>query len=232
MAKPRKPRARTSSKTVPRLAALAERAEKAKAIGAKNARALVARIRRLQTRIAEDFYDLALCFHELDAKRHWAALGYTSFDACVAKEKLFDPEGARQMVAIIDARVSRDAAIALGSYSAAYEALQLTKATRALDTVDGLVERDASVGGTKIVGSSVRTLRATRRRIAGAGGVAPAVLSSAEKLAETITRELERRASIDVTARVEPALSSARVVVTLDLESAKRFASWLKKVDS
>lgn len=225
-------RADTRDAALARVDAFAERAAKAKAMGEKKARLLIARIRRLLTRIAEDFYDLALCFHELQTRRHWAALGYSSFEACVTREGLFEPEGARQMVAIIDAKVSREAALALGSYSAAYEALQLTKATPAPDTVDGLVESDATVAGTKIVGGSVRKLRAARLQLLAASGsrpAPPATLVRAQKLAKAITRSLAERASVKVEARAEPARPAPRVVVVLDVDAAAALADWLKK---
>ncbi|MCC7539079.1 MAG: hypothetical protein IT379_22845 [Deltaproteobacteria bacterium] len=231
--RPRKPATpRDRAAKLARADAFLERAAKAKTVGVKKARALLARIRRLKTGIAEDFYDLALCFHALQTGRGWSMLGYASFEQCVAAEKLFDPEGARQMVAIVAAKVSREAAVALGSYSAAYEALQITKATPAPDTVDGLVERDASIAGTKLVGSTVRKLRAARLSMSAKGEgerAEPPALAAARRSASRIAGSLAKLASVDVEGHAEPARPSPRVVITLDAQAASALAAALKK---
>src|SRR4051812_34803194 len=79
----------------------------------RRAEALIAEILVKKTLIADAFYDLGLALRELQTKKMYSALGFSSFEALLCGRKLFGDTQARKLIAVVST-LDRETAIDLG----------------------------------------------------------------------------------------------------------------------
>lgn len=122
---------------------------------------LLAAIREHVVEIGARFYDIGVALQQIVDEKLYAVRRLRSLAALVKREKLMSPRQAMKLVAVAR-KVKREHALALG-LEKTYALLGYTDATPAADSVAGLLEAGATVGGRAVRKASVRDIAAATK---------------------------------------------------------------------
>ena len=220
-AKKRTAEKRTAKKTLARVRSLADRAERAADENAKEARRILAEIRRLLKRIEEDFHEIGRLLRLLQQERLHSAIGYPSFRALLKGEKLMGKTLAYQLVAVAEAYDAPQAR-RLG-VSKAHRLLTSSKHARRRRRADaGGVERAHRRRTVEDI--SVRELEEATRRVRATGRASemPEAERDARKAAREVQKRLRAKGAKSAKARAEPSGGEWAVVVRVHVEESGR----------
>lgn len=215
--RPKKTR-NASARRKARLEQLTSRAKKVQKDNRIRARGLVADIRKRLERIQEDFHAIGRLLTRLRNQKLYTALGYDSFEALLAGEKLMSVTTAYRMMRVATAFDARSAK-SLGLQKA-YALHAYTEATPIDDIAKILAAGDARVGKSKTPVSeiSVRELRAeTRRQLRTTGKRKPSdEEKKARAAARAVQRALRKRGATDARAEAKRIDGRWRVLIDVD----------------
>ncbi len=171
----------------------------------RRATELLALVRRRLDYVAEAFYDIGAALIELSKAPVYGALGYSTFDDLLDKEKLMGRSAAYELLRIAE-NLTRQDALRLGKEKA-HAIIQYVAATKQVDNAHELV-----VGG-QIEGKSIEALAAAdlermarRRRKPAKTNVSPieaAKQKSANAAAGTLQAWLRRRGAKEAVANAD-----------------------------
>lgn len=166
MAAPKPPRA--SAKKNPKQtkhAALAVVGEATKIRAADTARieSLLALIDRRKARISEDFYEIGKALREIQQKKLYQAIGFSSFADMLKARDVLSLSTAKKLIAVVEA-LPVDKALSLG-VEKAYALTRYTAATPDPDSPALLIDSNEVIGGKKVRDASVRDLTLARKKV-------------------------------------------------------------------
>lgn len=140
-------------------------AKKAATAAAKRCEELLSLIERRKARIAEDFYEIGLALAEIDKKKLFVALGYSSFGALLSERNVMGRRTAEKLIAVVG-HVPRPQALELGPEKA-YALSRLVATTPELDTIEDVLTKGVRVGKQqkKVAGASSRQIEETTQAI-------------------------------------------------------------------
>ena len=200
---------------------LVARARAAAPARAARARSALTAIRGLLVKAAETTWDLGHALAEFAQDKLFVALGYASFEECLAGERLISSTQAYRLIRIAR-HFSRDELATLGSVEKADALITYAEATDARDTPAGLLKADALVGqkrvskaGASDLESAAKTARARRTSDpADSRNAARAAKAKADLARE---KRLVKHLKAHGLAPSRVATKGARVVVELDV---------------
>ncbi|MBK8258506.1 MAG: hypothetical protein IPK82_38335 [Polyangiaceae bacterium] len=199
------------------LAQLTTDAKVASAASKKRAEALLDLIARRKARIAEDFYEIGKALKELQDKKLYLAVGYTSFEGMLDGRGVLSVTQARKLIQVVS-KVPLATALKVGPEKA-FALVKFTEVTPELDTPELLVEGGQKIGGKSAAEASVRDIagatKTLRKAAVKKGGKVDAAQKEAEGVAKRGLAWLKGRGAKK--ARVEARKTKDGYVVTVTL---------------
>jgi hypothetical protein len=154
------PRLATSGAAANQVVSDARMARKKRAARASE---LVALIAASKARIGKEFWVIGRALSELLRERLYSDLGHKSFRQMLEARKMMSLSTAKKLIAIAE-NVPENQAHELGTEKA-YELVRLTASTTEKDSVSGLVDADASIGGQRVSQSNAVDVKEARQRV-------------------------------------------------------------------
>lgn len=152
-----------SSATKKKTQALVVEAKSASEANRKRAEGLLAEIARRLISIAEHFYDIGQALRELQKKKLFLALGYSSFAEMLTARNVMSPTQANKLIRIVST-LPRDKALAVGSEKAGLLA-GYAEATPEPDTPEWLLDKGTLPSGKPVAKASTRELASALKAV-------------------------------------------------------------------
>ncbi|MFO0591582.1 MAG: hypothetical protein U0441_28810 [Polyangiaceae bacterium] len=197
--KPRRASAKKDTKQI-KHAALAIVGEGTKMRAADKARieSLLALIDRRKARISEDFYEIGKALREIQQKKLYQAIGFSSFADMLKDRDVLSLSTAKKLIAVVEA-LPVDKALSLG-VEKAYALTRYTAVTPDPDSPALLIESNEVIGGKKVREASLRDLeqaaKEARKKAKPKSSPKPAAdpdTAAAKKAARQISARLRER---------------------------------------
>lgn len=177
----------STKKTKAKVEALVKAAKGASEADHKRAEALLAEIARRMGHIAEEFYDIGRALLELQKRKLFAALGYSSFAAMLNARKVMSVSTAHRLIRVVSS-LPRDKALLVGSVKAEL-LVGYSEATPEPDTPEWLLEKGKLPSGKRVADASTREIEVATKAARKASG--RTITSSDEVEARAHAREAQ-----------------------------------------
>lgn len=148
--------------------ALLKTAKVASEADRRRAEELLAEIARRMGHIAEEFYDIGRALLELQKRKLFAALGYSSFAAMLTERKMMSVSTAHRLIRVVSS-LPRDKALLVGSVKAEL-LVGYSEATPEPDTPEWLLEKGKLPSGKPVADASTRDLEDATKQARKASG--------------------------------------------------------------
>lgn len=152
-------------KTKDAVTAIVGEATKIRAADKARVESLLALIARRKARISEDFYEIGKALREIQQKKLYQAIGFTSFADMLKGRDVLGLSTAKKLIAVVES-LPVDKALSLG-VEKAYALARYTAATPEPDSPSLLLDSNNVIGGKKVREVSVRELTAARKKVLG-----------------------------------------------------------------